>query len=481
MGIFRRMVGGRKGHILVSLHRSLYIDGGIPIVDDYIHSCRTHGGIRCLGGCRRVQALGGVRVHLHAALLGFCRTVHLDLGIIVAVGHRHSGHNAGRTSTQQAGADQGIGTVGHGRSGVSLHLQGFLLVAVTVRGILAGGLYHAVNLDGGVVVHLGIAHPGSWNFTGDLFEIFFAGRHRTGGAVQVGLSLRLHRIPGDRGILPNGDAGFVFQQHHIGAHRHHVTEGITQFIRKGIAAIHISIVGAGLHVHGALSSHIPLHVHFGHSLGKATGIAGIRFLLFLEITIGSFGSQGGVPGGRHGAIIFHAGRDGLGYIDIRAAQNPGGVHQVIEGLIQAVGRVGPGGQDHVPAAVLGRGQLGRQSHVFLLLVAQLHHLGEISDARGDGRFFYDVAGGRTTDGIIGQVLAHRHFAGIELHFIGGIDLAQHADGTAGIDSDVGRPILNGFQFCIPIISCSKVTLQDFIGSLIFIQQILGPGRSHHIE
>ena len=326
VGIFRRMVGGRKGHILVRLHRSLYVDGGVPIVDNHIHGGRTHGGIRCLGGCRRVQALGGVRVHFHAARFGFCRTVHFDLGIVVAVGHRHSGHNFSGASPQQAGTDHRIGTVGHGRSGVGLHLQGFLLAALTVRSILAGGLHLAIDLDSGFVVRLGIAHPGSRNLAGNLFEIFLAGSHRTGGAVQVSLSLRLHRIPGDRGILSHGDAGFVFQQHHIGAHRHRVAEGIPQFIRKGIAAVHIGVVGAGLHVHGALSSHIPLHIHFGHSLGKAAGIAGIGFLPFLEIAVGGFGSQGGIPGSFHRAMVLHAGGDGLGDIDVRAAQKPGGVH-----------------------------------------------------------------------------------------------------------------------------------------------------------
>ena len=326
VGIFRRMVGGRKGHILVRLHRSLYVDGGVPIVDNHIHGGRTHGGIRCLGGCRRVQALGGVRVHFHAARFGFCRTVHFDLGIVVAVGHRHSGHNFSGASPQQAGTDHRIGTVGHGRSGVGLHLQGFLLAALTVRSILAGGLHLAIDLDSGFVVRLGIAHPGSRNLAGNLFEIFLAGSHRTGGAVQVSLSLRLHRIPGDRGILSHSDAGFVFQQHHIGAHRHRVAEGIPQFIRKGIAAVHIGVVGAGLHVHGALSSHIPLHIHFGHSLGKAAGIAGIGFLPFLEIAVGGFGSQGGIPGSFHRAMVLHAGGDGLGDIDVRAAQKPGGVH-----------------------------------------------------------------------------------------------------------------------------------------------------------
>ena len=373
VGIFRRMVGGRKGHILVRLHRSLNVDGGIPIVDDYIHGCRTHGGIRCLGGCRCVQALGGVRVHLHAALIGFCRTVHLDLGIVVAVGHRHGSHDAGGPGTQQAGIDHRIGTVGHGRSGAGLHLQGFLLVAVAVRGILAGGLHFAVDLDGGFVVGLGIAHPGSRNLAGNLFEIFLTGSHRTGGAVQVGLSLRLYRIPGDRGILAHRDAGFVFQQHHIGPHRHHVAESIPQFIRNGIAAVHIGVVGAGLHFHGALGRHIPLHIHFGHGLGKAAGIAGIGFLPFLEIAVGGFGSQGGIPGSFHRAMVLHAGSDGLGDIDVRAAQKPGGVHQIIEGLIQAVGCVGPGGQDHVSAAVLYGGQRG-QSTGFLLFGVQLHQL-----------------------------------------------------------------------------------------------------------
>ena len=373
VGIFLRMVGGRKGHILVRLHRSLYVNGGIPIVDDHIHSCRTHGGIRGLGGSRRVQALGGGRVHLHAALIGFCRTVHLDLGIVIAVGHRHGGHDAGRTGTQHAGFNHRIGTVGHGRSGVGLHLQGFLLVAVAVRGILAGSLHLAVDLDGGFVVRLGIAHPGSRNMAGNLFEIFLAGSHRTGGAVQVGLSLRLHRIPGDRGILAHSDAGFVFQQHHIGPHRHHVADGIPQFIRNGIAAVHIGVVGAGLHVHGTLGRHIPLHIHFGHGLGKAAGIAGIGFLPFLEIAVGGFGSQGGIPGSFHRAMVLHAGSDGLGDIDVRAAQKPGGVHQIIEGLIQAVGRVGPGGQDHVSAAVLYGGQRG-QSTGFLLFGVQLHQL-----------------------------------------------------------------------------------------------------------
>ena len=480
VGIFRRMVGGRKGHILVRLHRSLYVDGGVPFMGDHIHGGRTHGGIRCLGGGCRVQALGGVRVHLHAARFGFCRTVHFDLSIVVAVRHRYSGHDLGGTGPQQAGADHRIGTVGHRRSGVGLHLQGFLLVAVTVRGILASGLYLAVDLDGGLVVRFGIAHPGSRNLAGDLFEIFLAGSHRTGGAVQVGLSLRLHRIPSDCGILSHGDAGFVFQHHHIGAHRHHVTADIPQLIRNGIAAVHIGVVGAGLHFHGALGRHIPLHVHFGHSLGKAAGIAGIGFLPFLEIAVGGFGGQGGVPGGLHDPIVLHAGGDGLGDIDFRAAQKPGGVHQVIEGLVQAVGRIGPGGQDHVSAAILRGGQLG-QSHVFLLLSAQIHQMREIRDPRVDGRSRFNAAGSRTIDGVSGQVLAHSHFTGIELHIIGGVDLPQHADGAAGIDPDVVRPVFDGFQFRIPIGTGIKVTLQDFIGSLILIQQILGQGRSHHIE
>ena len=480
VGIFRRVVGGRKGHVLVRLHGSLYVDGSIPIVDDHIHGCRTHGSIRCLGSCRRVQALGGVSVHLHAALFGFCRAVHFDLGIVVTVGHRHSGHDLGGTGTQQTGTDHRIGTVGHRRCGVGLHLQGFLFVAVTVRGILAGGLHLTVDLDGGFVVRLGIAHPSGRNLAGDLFEIFLAGSHCTGGAVQVGLSLRLHRIPGDRGILAHGDAGFVFQHHHIGAYRHHIADGIPQFIRNGSAAVHIGVVGAGLHFHGALGGHIPLHIHFGHGLGKAAGIAGIGFLPFLEIAVGGFGGQGGVPGGLHGPIVLHAGGDGLGDIDFRAAQKPGGVHQVIEGLVQTVGRIGPGGQDHVPAAVLRSGQRG-QSDIFLLFGAQLHQLGEIGDPRVDGRSRFDAAGSRTIDGVSGQVLAHSHFAGIELHIIGGIDFPQHADGAAGIDPDVVRPVFDGFQFRIPIGTGGKVPLQDFIGSLILIRKVLGPGRSHYIE
>ena len=65
--------------------------------------------------------------------------------------------------------------------------------------------------------------------------------------------------------------------------------------------------------------------------------------------------------------------------------------------------------------------------------------------------------------------------------MGGIDFPQDADGAAGIDPDIVSPVFDGFQFRIPVIPCSKVTLQDFIGSLILIQQILGRGRSHHIE
>ena len=464
VGIFRRMVGCRKGHILVRLRRSLHVDGSIALVGNHIHGCRAHGGIRCLGGCRRIQALGGVSVHLHAALIGFCRTVHLDLGIVVAVRHRHSGHQAGRTGTQHAGTDHGIGAVGHRRRGVCFHLQGFLFIAVAVFGILAGGLHLAVNLDGGLVVRLGIAHPGGRDLAGDLFEIFLAGSHRTSGAVQVGLGFCLHRIPGDRGILPDGDTGFVFEQHHIGAHWHHVADGIPQFIRDGIAAVHVSVVGAGLHVHGTLGRHIPLHIHFGHGLGIAAGIAGIGFLPFLEIAVGGFGSQGGIPGSFHGTIVLHTGGDGLGDIDVRAAQKPGGVHQSIEGLIQAVGRVGPGGQDHIPAAVLRSSQLG-----------------EIGNPGGDGCALFDAVGRRTVDGLSGQVPAHSHLAGIELHIMGGVDLAQHADGTAGIDPDVGSPVFDGVQFRIPIGTVGKFPLQDFIGSLILIREILGPGRSHHIE
>nr|WP_304149379.1 hypothetical protein [Mitsuokella multacida] len=449
-------------------------------MDDHIHGCRSHGGIRCLGGRRCVQALGDVRIHLHAALFGFCHTAHLDLGIVVAVRHRHSSHDLGGTAPQRTGPDHGIGTIDHGRRGVGLHLQGFLLVAVTIRGILAGGLHRAVDLDVGLVVHLGIAHPCSWNLAGNLLEIFLAGSHRASGTVQVGLSLCLHRISGDRSILPDGDTGFVFEQHHIGAHRHHIADGIPQFIRNRSAAIHIGIVGAGLHLHGALGRHIALHVHSGHGLSIAAGIAGIRFLPFLEIAVGGLGGQCGVPGSRHGTIVLHAGRDGLGDIDVRAAQKPGGVHQVIEGLVQAVDRVGPGGQDHVPIAVLRGGQRG-QSDVFLLFGAQIHQPREIRDARVDGRALFDATGGRTIDGFSGQVLAHGHLAGIELHVIGSVDLAQHADGAAGVDPDVGSAVLDAFQLRILIGTGSKVTLQDFIGSLILILKVLGPGRSHDIE
>nr|WP_270380737.1 hypothetical protein [Mitsuokella multacida] len=480
VGIFRRMVGGRERHILVRLHGSLYVDGGIAFVGDHIHGCRAHGGVRCLGGCRRVQALGGGRVHLHAAFFSFCRTVHLDLGIVVTVHHRHSGHDLGGAGTQRTSTDHGIGAVGHRRFGIGLHLQGFLLVAVIVRGIRAIGLHRAVDLDSSLVVHLGIAHPCSWNLAGDLLEIFLAHSHRAGGAVQIGLSLCLHRFASDRGILSHGDAGFVLQQHHIGAHRHQVADGIPQFIRNGIAAVHIGVVGAGLHFHGTLGRHIPLHVHAGHGLGIAAGIAGIRFVPFLEIAVGGLGGQGGVPGGRHGTIVLHAGRDGLGNVDFRAAQKPGGVHQVVECLIQAVGRIGTGGQDHVPAAVLRGGQRG-QSDIFLLFGAQIHQLGEIRDAHVDGGSFFDAAGGRTVDSVSGQVLAHGHFAGIELHIIGSVDLAQHADGAAGIDPDVGRPVLDGFQFRILIGTGSKFPLQDLIGSLVLIRKVLGPGRSHDIE
>ena len=112
---------------------------------------------------------------------------------------------------------------------------------------------------------------------------------------------------------------------------------------------------------------------------------------------------------------------------------------------------------------------------------QLHQLREICNARIDGRSLFDVAGGRITDGVSGQVLAHSHLAGIELHIIGGVDLAQHADGTAGIDPDVGSPVLDVFQFGIPVIPCIKIALQDFIGSLIRILKVLGQGRSHDIE
>ena len=112
---------------------------------------------------------------------------------------------------------------------------------------------------------------------------------------------------------------------------------------------------------------------------------------------------------------------------------------------------------------------------------QLHQLREICNARIDGRSLFDVAGGRITDGVSGQVLAHSHLAGIELHIIGGVDLAQHADGTAGIDLDVGSPVLDVFQFSIPVIPCIKIVPQDFIGSLIRILKVLGQGRSHDIE
>ena len=98
----------------------------------------------------------------------------------------------------------------------------------------------------------------------------------------------------------------------------------------------------------------------------------------------------------------------------------------------------------------------------LLLSVQLDQRGKIRHARLDGRCLLDATGCCAVNRFPCQIPAHGNLRSVELHIVRRVDLAQHADGAAGIERDERTAILDGIEMILSGRSFIKNAFQRFI-------------------
>ena len=165
-----------------------------------------------------------------------------------------------------------------------------------------------------------------------------------------------------------------------------------------------------------------------------------------------------------GAVVLHAGRDGLGHIDFRGLRGPEEACQfakVVESLVIGIGVLRPGRQHDVAIARLRGLQIAKTGCRFLV-IAQIDQRGKIRHARLDGRCLLDAARCCAVNRFPCQIPAHGNLCSVELHIVRRVDLAQHADGAAGIERDERTAILDGIEMLLSGRSCIKNAFQRFI-------------------
>ena len=265
------------------------------------------------------------------------------------------------------------------------------------------------------------------------------------------------------GLFLHRHTGLVVEDHDIGTDRHHVAESIPQFIRNGLATVHIRVVSLCCQFYLARCLDIPLDFDVSHSLGKGAGIRG-RVVL---IAVGRFCLEHNIASRRarlDGAVVLHAGRDGLGHIDFRGLRGPEEACQfakVVESLVIGIGVLRPGRQHDVAIARLRGLQIAKTGCRFLV-IAQIDQRGKIRHARLDGRCLLDAARCCAVNRFPCQIPAHGNLCSVELHIVRRVDLAQHADGAAGIERDERTAILDGIEMLLSGLSCIKNAFQRFI-------------------
>ena len=97
-----------------------------------------------------------------------------------------------------------------------------------------------------------------------------------------------------------------------------------------------------------------------------------------------------------------------------------------------------------------------------LVIAQIDQRGKIRHARLDGRCLLDAARCCAVNRFPCQIPAHGNLCSVELHIVRRVDLAQHADGAAGIERDERTAILDGIEMILSGRPCIKNAFQRFI-------------------
>ena len=97
-----------------------------------------------------------------------------------------------------------------------------------------------------------------------------------------------------------------------------------------------------------------------------------------------------------------------------------------------------------------------------LVIGQIDQRGKIRHARLDGRCLLDAARCCAVNLLPCQIPAHGNLRSVELHIVCRVDLAQHADGAAGIERDERTAILDGIEMILSGRPCIKNAFQRFI-------------------
>ena len=97
-----------------------------------------------------------------------------------------------------------------------------------------------------------------------------------------------------------------------------------------------------------------------------------------------------------------------------------------------------------------------------LVIGQIDQRGKIRHARLDGRCLLDAARCCAVNRLPCQIPAHGNLRSVELHIVCRVDLAQHADGAAGIERDERTAILDGIEMILSGRPCIKNAFQRFI-------------------